>query len=192
MKGPVIYLMRHGETAWSLSGQHTSRTELSLTAAGEAAARKLAARLQPIAFSHVFSSPRVRAKQTCELAGLGASQVVEPDLAEWDYGDYEGLLSSEIHQSRPNWSIYRDGCPNGESPEQISARADRLVARLQAMTGNIALFSHGHFSRVLAVRWVGLPVAAASHLMISTASLSMLSLEHNRPAIALWNSTGEI
>jgi broad specificity phosphatase PhoE len=191
---PRLHVIRHGETAWSLSGQHTSRTDLELIPAGREEAAQLAARLTGVTFNWVFSSPRLRARQTCELAGLGATMEIEPDLAEWDYGDYEGKRAGEIHQLQPDWNIYRDGCPHGESPDQISARADRLIAKLRLLSGNIALVSHGHFSRVLAVRWIGLPVAAASHLMINTASLSILTSDQNRvvPAIALWNSTGTI
>lgn len=189
---PVIYLIRHGETAWSLSGQHTGRSELALTANGEAAAHKLADRLTNIRFDHVFSSPRLRARRTCELAGLGAAMENEADLAEWDYGDYEGLRSPEILARQPGWNIYHDGCPNGESPAQISDRADRLIRRLMPLQGNIALFSHGHFGRILTVRWVSLPVPAASHLQMDTASVSILACEQSRsrPVIALWNSTG--
>lgn len=189
---PRIYLIRHGETAWSLSGQHTGRTELLLTSAGETEARSLASRLAAIQFNQVWSSPRWRARQTCELAGLGAAVAVEPDLAEWDYGAYEGLRAGEIRAQRPDWNIYADGCPNGESPADIAARADRLMARLRAATGRLALFSHGHFSRIMAVRWLGLPVPAAAHLQINTASVSILTFEQSRarPVIAVWNSTG--
>jgi broad specificity phosphatase PhoE len=190
---PVIYLVRHGETDWSLSGQHTSRTDLPLTPNGVQEARKLAGRLNNIPFTRVFSSPRLRACETCELAGLGGAIEIEPELAEWDYGDYEGLRAPEIRLTRPDWNIYMDGCPNGESPVQMSDRADRLIARLRKLEGNIALFSHGHFSRIFTVRWIGLPLANARHLVINTASLSILSHDQsgNTPAIALWNSVGE-
>ena len=191
---PRLFVIRHGETPWSLSGQHTSRTEVDLTPRGREEATRLGGRLGGLAFQQVFSSPRVRARQTCELAGLAATMKIEPDLAEWDYGDYEGKLASEIHQHQPDWNIYHDGCPHGESPDQIAARADRLIARLRVLSGNIALFSHGHFSRVLAARWIGLPVPIASHLIIHTASLGILTFDQNRsmPAIELWNSTGDI
>jgi broad specificity phosphatase PhoE len=185
-----LYFARHGETEWSLSGQHTGRTEIPLTPRGEAKARELGTRLSGIQFTHVFTSPRRRARRTCELAGLGATAQVEPDLAEWDYGDYEGLLSVEIHKNRPNWNIYTDGCPNGESPQQISDRADRLIARLSKLDGNVALFSHGHFGRVLAARWIGLPVVDARKFQLDTASLGILGSEANHPEvrlIALWN-----
>ena len=172
---PRLYVVRHGETEWSRSGQHTGRTDLPLTAAGEAEARTLAPRLSGLIFDRVYSSPRLRARQTCELAGLGGQIETEPDLAEWDYGDYEGLRAEEIRAQRPDWNIYRDGCPNGESPEQIAARADGLIARLRTWQGTTALFSHGHFSRVLAVRWVNLPGTAAGAFIISTASVGLLT-----------------
>jgi len=193
-KLPVLYVIRHGQTAWSLSGQHTSRTDLPLLPSGVEEARKLAGRLGHLAFTRVYSSPRLRACETCELAGLGGAIEIEPDLAEWDYGDYEGLRLGEIRQHQPDWNIYRDGCPNGESPAEISDRADRLIDRLQRLEGNVALFSHGHFSRILAVRWINLPVTTASNLMIHTASISTLTFEQNRtrPVITLWNSKGEI
>ena len=187
---PRIYIIRHGETAWSLSGQHTGRTDLPLTPAGEAEARTLARRLSGLVFGRVYSSPRLRACETCELAGLGSQIEIESDLAEWDYGDYEGLRADEIRAARPDWNIYRDGCPNGESPDQIAARADRLITRLRTLPGTIALFSHGHFSRVLTVRWVNLPVTAAGAFIIHTASVGLLTYEQSRsrPGIGLWNS----
>jgi len=193
-KLPVLYLIRHGQTAWSLSGQHTSWTDLPLIPAGVEESRKLAGRLGHLTFTRVYSSPRLRACETCELAGLDGAIEIEPDLAEWNYGDYEGLLATEIRQRQPDWNIYRDGCPNGESPAQISDRADRLIDRLQRLEGNVALFSHGHFSRVLAARWVNLPVTGASNLMINTASISTLTFEQSRsrPVITLWNSKGEV
>jgi probable phosphoglycerate mutase len=188
---PRLYVIRHGETEWSRSGQHTGRTDLPLTPTGEAEARTLAPRLAGLVFDRVYSSPRLRACETCELAGLGDKIEIEPDLAEWDYGDYEGLRVEEIRAGRPDWNIYRDGCPHGESPDQIAARADRLIARLRTLTGTIALFSHGHFSRVLAVRWVDLPVPAAGYFLINTASVGLLTYEQtrSRPVIGLWNST---
>ncbi len=191
------YLVRHGETAWSLSGQHTGRTDIPLTEQGEQDARKLANRLRAVSFSRVFSSPLQRALRTCELAGLNKVAEIEPDLTEWDYGDYEGLRPLEIREARPDWNIFRDGCPRGESPDQIAERADRLIARLRALEDNIATFSHGHFGRVLAARWIGLSVRQAQPFLLSTASISILGYEHNLPdhhsAIVLWNAvSGEI
>jgi len=182
-----LYLFRHGETTWSLTGQHTSRTDLPLTDQGEQDARRLADRLRGVSFTHVLTSPRLRARRTCELAGLGTGAVVEPDLAEWEYGDYEGLRSTEIQALRPGWSIYRDGCPGGESPEAVVARFDRLLGRLRALDGNIALFSHGHAGRVLATRWIGLPVTAVQNFSLNPASLSILAYNQAVPVIVQWN-----
>jgi probable phosphoglycerate mutase len=184
-----LYFMRHGETAWALTGQHTGRTDLPLTAHGETEALALAAPLRGVAFDHVFTSPRQRARRTCELAGLASAAAVEPDLAEWDYGDYDGRTAAEIHATRPGWDIYTDGCPGGESPAQITARADRLVACLQALTGRVAAFSHGHFGRVLAVRWIGLPLDHARHFALSTASFSILDRDPGHARIVQWNVT---
>ena len=186
-----LYLIRHGETAWSLSGQHTGNTDLPLTPHGEEVARQLAPRLANKQFSTVLTSPRLRARRTCELAGLGANARVDPNLHEWDYGDYEGHTSAEIHQKRPGWTIYEDGCPNGESPDQISARADLVITSLRRLDGNVAIFSHGHFLRVLAVRWVALPVLEARHFGLDTASIGILDYEHGTsgpPIIGMWNS----
>ena len=174
---PNIYLIRHGETEWSLAGRHTSRTEIPLTARGEAETRKLGERLREIPFSRVLTSPRWRARQTCELSGWGAAAEIEPELAEWDYGDFEGRRSAEIRETRPDWNLFCDGCPGGESPVQISARADRLIARLRGLEGNVALFTHGHFGRALGMRWIGWPVVAARHFLLGTASLSVLGHE---------------
>jgi broad specificity phosphatase PhoE len=188
---PRIYLIRHGETEWSLSGKHTSRTDIPLTARGEDEARELGQRLRTVPFARVLTSPRQRARRTCELAGLDAASEIEPDLMEWDYGNYEGQRSEEILQMRPDWSIFRDGCPGGETPAQISDRADGLIVRLQSLGGNVALFSHGHFGRVLATRWIGLPVREARHFLLGTASLGILDFERNHieaPVITLWNA----
>lgn len=188
---PQIYLMRHGETAWSLSGQHTGNTDIPLTEHGEEQARTLQPWLEKIPFTRVISSPRQRARATCELAGLGMKAEIEPDLAEWDYGDYEGLRSAEIRAQRPDWKIFRDGCPNGETPANISHRADRLIAQLMTMEGKIALFSHGQFGAVLAARWIGLQVIEAQHLEIGPASLSILGHSPRHPeirVISLWNA----
>jgi broad specificity phosphatase PhoE len=186
-----LYLIRHGETAWSLTGQHTGRTDIPLTEQGEQDARKLAKRLRVVTFSRVFTSPLQRARRTCELAGLGEVAEIEPDLTEWDYGDYEGQRPVDIRDGRPDWNLFRDGCPRGESPAQVSERVDRLIARLRTLEGNIAAFSHGHFGRALAARWIGLQVGQAQHFLLSTASLSILGYEHNRadePAVVLWNA----
>jgi len=186
-----LYLMRHGETAWSLSGQHTGRTDIPLTEQGEQDARQLADRLRALEFSRVFTSPLQRARRTCELAGLGDLAEIEPDLAEWDYGEYEGLRPVDIRKTRPDWNVFRDGSPGGESPAQVSERADRLIARLRALEGDIAIFSHGHFGRVLAARWIGLEIRQAQNLLLGTASISILGYEHNVaevPAIVLWNA----
>jgi broad specificity phosphatase PhoE len=189
-----LYLIRHGETAWSLSGQHTGRTDIPLTEQGEQDARKLAERLRAVEFSRVFTSPLQRARRTCELAGLGEVAEIEPDLAEWDYGDYEGQRPADIRKARPDWNVFRDGCPGGESPAQVSERADRLIARLCTLENNIALFSHGHFGRVLGARWIGMEIRQAQNLLLSTASISILGYEHNVaevPAIVLWNAVSK-
>lgn len=188
---PRLYLIRHGETEWSLARRHTSRTDVSLTEQGEQDARKVGERLRAAGFTRVFTSPRQRARRTSALAGLTPVAEIEPDLAEWDYGDYEGQQSGDIRKGRPDWNLFRDGCSGGEMPAQVSDRADRLIARLRALDGNVALFSHGHFGRVLAVRWIGLPVIKGQHFLLGTASLSILGCEPNHPdvpVIALWNS----
>lgn len=186
-----VYLLRHGETAWSLSGQHTGRTDLPLTANGERRASQLRGRLHGITFNHVLTSPLQRARRTCELAGLGGAVLVEPDLREWDYGDFEGRTTADIRTPHPGWEVFVDGCPHGESVEQISQRADRVLAGLRQRDGTIALFSHGQFLRALAVSWIGLPVRAGRHFALDTASISMLDYGHpdrEVPAISLWNS----
>lgn len=187
-----ICLVRHGETAWALSGQHTGVTDLALTAHGENQARALAPRLRTLVFTQVLVSPRLRAQQTCDLAGLGAASRVEPDLAEWDYGDYEGLRTADIRRANPEWNIWRDGCPGGESPAEVSARADRLIARLCTQQGTLALFSHGHFSVALAMRWIGLELIEGQHFALHTASVSLLSIDthhDDRRIIELWNDS---
>jgi probable phosphoglycerate mutase len=187
---PRIYVVRHGETEWSLAGRHTGRTDLPLTAPGEAEARENGRRLHGINFSHVLTSPRQRARRTCDLAMLSPAAEIDPDLAEWDYGDYEGKVTVEIHRERPGWNLFRDGCPHGESPAQVGSRADRLFRHLQSLGGNIALFTHGHFGRVLAARWIGLPARGARGFLFDTASLGILDYEHgmaDSPVVAAWN-----
>jgi broad specificity phosphatase PhoE len=188
---PMIYLARHGETAWSLTGQHTGLTDLPLTEAGERNAQRLRGRLRGLMFARVFTSPLRRAMRTCELAGFGSMAEIDPDLVEWNYGEYEGRRSVEIHAERPDWQLFRDGAPGGESPQQVAARADRVVDRVRAIQGDVLLFSSGHFLRMLAARWVGIETYTARSLMLSTASLSALGYEHSReqPAILLWNET---
>jgi broad specificity phosphatase PhoE len=192
---PMVYLARHGETAWTLSGQHTGLTDLPLTERGERTARRLGERLKGLSFARVFTSPLQRALRTCELAGFADVAEIDPDLVEWDYGDYEGRRGAEIRAERPSWNLFRDGCPNGEIPEQVSARADRVVSRVRAVKGNVLLFTSGHFMRVLASRWLGLePNANSRYFMLSTASLSALGYENDlsRPAIRFWNDTRHV
>jgi broad specificity phosphatase PhoE len=186
---PVVYLARHGETAWSISGQHTGLTDLPLTERGERNARSLGERLKGMTFAAVFTSPLERAARTCELAGFGAEAEIDRDLLEWDYGQYEGRRSAEIRKMRPDWQLFRDGCPGGESPEQVGARADRVVRRVRAIEADVLLFSSGHFLRVLAARWLGLEPGAGRYFLLTTASLSALGYEHNcsEPVIRLWD-----
>lgn len=187
-----IYLIRHGETDWSLTGQHTGTTDIPLTVRGETEARELASRLRGIPFTLVLTSPLQRARRTCELAALKPASEIEPDLAEWNYGDYEGQRSTDILQTQPGWNLFLDGGPNGETPSQVSDRADRLIARLHALNGNIALFSHGHFGRVLAARWIGLPIVEGEHFQLGTASLSVFGYDPHHlevPVIEQWNVT---
>ena len=191
---PSVYLARHGETAWSLTGQHTGLTDLPLTARGESNARRLGQRLAGLAFAKVFTSPLQRAASTCELAGFGAAAETDRDLVEWNYGQYEGLQTMEIHAQRPDWQLFRDGCPGGESPAQIGARADRVLSRLRAVEGDALIFSSGHFLRVLTARWLGLEPGAARFFMLNTASLSAIGYENNlsQPVIRLWNDTRHV
>jgi probable phosphoglycerate mutase len=191
---PVLYLARHGETAWSLSGQHTGLTDLPLTERGERNARNLGPRLAGLTFAKVFTSPLQRATRTCELAGFAAAAEVDRDLIEWDYGDYEGLRTAEIHEKRPEWQLFRDGCPGGESPDQIGARADRVVSRVRAVKGDVLIFSSGHFLRVLAARWLGLEPVNGRLFMLKTASLSALGYENelSQPVISLWDDTSHL
>jgi probable phosphoglycerate mutase len=196
MTAPLqIYFIRHGETAWSLSGQHTGRTDLPLTPHGEAMARELALALHGITFSLVLTSPRLRARTTCDLAGLGGlgdnCAQTEASLAEWDYGDYEGLRTAEIQARRPGWDVWEDGCPGGETPADVCQRADDLIGRLSGLAGKVALFSHGQFGRALAARWIGLPVTQGQHFAIDPASIGIFSFESGHPhrrVISLWNA----
>jgi len=191
---PSVYLARHGETAWSLTGQHTGLTDLPLTEHGQQNARALRERLAGLNFEKVFTSPLQRARRTCELAGFGAAAEVDRELVEWNYGEYEGRRTAEIHAERPDWLLFRDGCPGGESPEQVGARADRVASRVRAVQGDVLLFSSGHFLRVLAARWLGLEPAGGRFFVLSTASLSALGYEHNRcqPVIRLWDDTRHV
>lgn len=191
---PVVSLARHGETAWSLSGQHTGLTDLPLTERGEHDARRLGERLKGAAFAAVFTSPLVRARRTCEIAGFGAAATVDPDLVEWNYGKYEGLTSAQIHAEAPDWRLFRDGCPAGESPAEVAARADRVVARVRAVGGDVLIFSSGHFLRMLGARWLGLAPDGGRYLFLATASLSALGYEHGSsdPVIRLWDDTSHL
>lgn len=185
---PVLYLARHGETEWSKSGQHTGRTDIPLTAKGEEDARKIGSRLAGISFAHVFSSPLQRARRTAELAGFKPQ--IETGFLEWDYGEYDSLKTVEIRQKRPGWDLFRDGCPGGESVQQVSDRVDQLIEQLKGLNGNVLAFAHGHILRVIAARWVGLPVPFGRSLLLSTATVSILGFDHHvmdEPAIRLWN-----
>jgi broad specificity phosphatase PhoE len=191
---PIICLARHGETAWSLSGRHTGLTDLPLTERGELNAQSLGGRLRRFTFAKVFTSPLQRTVRTCELAGFGVEAETDRDLLEWNYGQYEGRRTREIREERPDWLLFRDGCPGGETPDQVSARADRVVARVRTIPGNVLLFSSGHFLRVLAARWLGLEAEAGKFFTLDTASLSILGYEHNQsePAIRLWNDARHV
>lgn len=188
---PMVYLARHGETAWSLSGQHTGKTDLPLTERGEQNARLLGATLQRFSFAAVLTSPLKRAARTCELAGFGAVAKIDGSLVEWDYGDYEGRRTAEIQSARPDWDLFRDGCPGGESPNQVGARADDVVRRVRDIQGNVLLFSSAHFLRVFAARWLALEPQFGRYFLLNTASLSVLGFEHNlsQPVIRLWDDT---
>lgn len=188
-KFPKIYLARHGETEWSLSGQHTGVTDIPLTKQGEDNARNLGERLHGLHFAKVLTSPLQRARRTCELAGFGANAEIDNDLAEWNYGEYEGERTADIRKKRPDWFLFRDGCPGGESVAAVGARADRVIARLRALQADVIVFSHGHFLRVLGARWLSQPAADGRLLLLTTASLSILGYEHNleEPVLRLWN-----
>ena len=186
---PVVCLARHGQTAWTVSHQHTGVTDMPLTAAGETEAVRLGERLAGRTFAAVFTGPLRRATRTCQLAGFGSSAVVEPDLMEWNYGAYEGRTTAEIRAERPGWDLFRDGCPDGETPGQVAARADRIIERVRAIPGNTVIFSSGHFLRMFAARWLGLEPGAGRYFVLGTASLSELGYEHDRsePVIRLWD-----
>lgn len=189
---PIVYLARHGETAWSLSGQHTGITDLPLTERGERNALCLGERLQGLTFAKVLTSSLQRATRTCELAGYRSLAEIDRELLEWHYGEYEGRTTKDIQTERPDWQLFLDGCPGGESPNQVGARADHVVERVRAVKGDVLLFSSGHFLRVFAARWLGLEVAAGRYFLLSTGSLSMLAYEHHsltEPVIRLWNDT---
>jgi broad specificity phosphatase PhoE len=193
-KLPTIYLARHGETAWSLSGQHTGLTDLPLTERGERNAHQLGERLKGLTFVSVFTSPLQRTARTCELAGFAKAAEIDRNLLEWNYGEYEGRRTSEIHAERPDWRLFRDGCPGGESPNEVGARAQRVIRRLRAIGGDVLLFSSGHFLRVLAARWIRLDPSDGRLFTLSTASLSKLSYEHtlSEPVMSLWDDTGHV
>jgi len=185
-----LYLIRHGETKWALSSRHTGHSGIPLTVNGKDEARKLGPQLQGISFAHVLTSPLKRARQTCKLVALNGVPEIEPDLVEWNYGDYEGKKSVNIRRERPDWDVFRDGCPNGDMPAQVLARADRLIARLRTLDGNVALFSHGQFGGVLGARWIGMPLENARHFPLGTASVSILGYDPDHPevpVISLWN-----
>ncbi|MGE5216230.1 MAG: histidine phosphatase family protein [Chloroflexota bacterium] len=183
-----VYLVRHGETEWSRDGRHTSVTDVSLTEAGRMAARRLQAALGKEVFALILTSPLQRARETCELAGLGKQASIEPDLTEWNYGEYEGLTTKQIQVARVGWSLFRDGCPGGEMPEEVAARADRIIAKIHKAEENVALFAHGHILRVLAARWINLPVNYGEYFLLDTATLNVLGYYYNSPALKVWNA----
>ena len=183
-----VYLIRHGETEWSLSGQHTGTTDIPLTENGRNVARLLEPVLAKENFALVLTSPLERARQTCELAGLGERAEIDRDLMEWNYGEYEGLTPQEIHAQAAQWMIFSDGCPGGESSEQVGARVDRVIVRVRAVEGHVALFAHGHIFRVFAARWLGLPATAGYHFLLDTATLNILSYYRGIPAVKRWNA----
>jgi probable phosphoglycerate mutase len=183
----MIWLIRHGETAWSLSGAHTGRTDIPLTPAGELKAAKIGDKLAGQQFGLVLVSPLERARRTCEIAGFGKEAQIDPDLLEWNYGDYEGRTTDEIRRERPGWFLFRDGVPNGETIEQVAVRARRVIDRAVASGGETALFAHGHILRILGACWLGLPPVDAKMLALSTASVSTLGFEHETRVITRWN-----
>jgi probable phosphoglycerate mutase len=182
-----VFAIRHGETEWSLTGQHTGTTDIPLTDNG----RRVAERMRPVLatnrFALILCSPMQRARETCELVGFGDKAVIDADLAEWNYGEYEGLTPKQIREVAPGWLIFRDGCPGGETPEQVSVRVDRVIGRLRAVDGDTALFAHGHLLRVLVARWIGLPASGGQHFLLNTGTLSVLSYYYETPAVRIWN-----
>jgi probable phosphoglycerate mutase len=191
---PILYLARHGETEWSITGQHTGLTDLPLTARGERNARSLKNRLRGLTFAKVFTSPLQRAARTSELAGFGERAEIDQDLVEWDYGKYEGRRTVDIRKERPDWQLFYDGCPGGEMPDDVGLRADRVIQRIRAIGDHVLIFSSGHFLRILAARWLGLEAALGRCFLLSTASLSAVSYEHDlsQPAIRLWDDTHHV
>jgi broad specificity phosphatase PhoE len=186
--GMSTFAIRHGETEWSLNGRHTGTTDIPLTANGRRLATQLRPALSRYTFALVLVSPLQRARETCDLSGLGGAAVVDADLREWNYGIYEGLTPAQIHETAPDWLIFRDGCPGGETPEQIGARVDRMIARARAVVGDVALFAHGHVLRVLAARWLGLPPGAGQHFLLDTGTLCVLGDYRGIPALKTWNA----
>jgi broad specificity phosphatase PhoE len=182
-----VFPIRHGETAWSLSGQHTGTTDIPLTDNGRRLAAQIGPALARETFALVLVSPMQRARETCDLAGFGDKAIIDSDLMEWNYGDYEGLTPKQIREAAPGWLIFRDGCPGGEAPEQVAARVDRVIARARAAEGDVALFAHGHVLRVLAARWIGLPATAGQHFLLNTGTLSVLGHYREIPAVRIWN-----
>ncbi len=182
-----VFAIRHGETAWSLSGQHTGTTDIPLTNKGRRLAKRMRSVLAHNAFALVLCSPMQRARETCELAGLGDKVVIDRDLVEWDYGEYEGLTPKQIQEIAPGWLIFRDGCPGGETPQHVGARVDRVIARLRAVNGDTALFAHGHVLRVFVARWIGLPAGSGQHFLLNTGTLCVLGYYRAIPAVRIWN-----
>ena len=191
---PRIYLARHGETEWSLSGKHTGRSDPPLTEEGRHRAALMGPRLAKLKFTRVLTSPSTRARQTCDISGFGAQAVVDPELQEWDYGKYEAMKTVDILKINPGWELFRDGAPGGESIADVTARADRVVTRLRDVNADVLLFSSGHFLRVLASRWLGMPAGFGAMLVLQTATLSILGYEHDltEPAIRLWNDDSHL
>jgi probable phosphoglycerate mutase len=184
-----IYLIRHGETEWTLSGKHTGRSDIPLTKNGEEQSANIGRYLKGMGFQKVLTSPLIRAKETCRLAGLFTHALVDEDLREWNYGDYEGITSAEIRAKDPHWTIFTAGAPGGESVADIGARANRVLGTIRSIPGDVAVFSHGHFLRALAARWLEMPPAFGQQLVLSPASLSILGFEKEKPAIITWNQT---